>query len=982
MVKYEHEELYRADSVDKQLKIATDDNQTVITNTEIESEQFELSESLCSESQLHFGACEASSVTFKIHNIFASMKEKWITITETLEGNADTPFQFGRYKVFSDVPTADRRYRNVKAYDAMYDIINADVADWYNEVLPEKDSTITLKDFRTSFINHFGLQQRDIELINDDMVIEKTVNPSQLSGKNVITAICEINACFGHIDREGKFAYIYLPQMIQGLYPANDLYPDHAPDYLPYQQETGHLYPQNPKGTSIGANGTYISCQYEDWIVKGIKKLQIREKENDIGVVYPDKKLQENENSYVIQDNFLVYGKSTEQLKPIAEKIYNQINGIIYRPYDAEVQGNPCLEVGDPIRMSTRYEIIESYILSRTLKGVQGLRDSFSAGGEEYYNEKVNSVQNSIIQLRGKSNTLERTIEETKSTITDVEKGLQTQITQNAESITSEAKRAQTKEEELNGTITKTEETLSSKIEQTAENITSTVSKATSKYDESGLDITLYGYVDEPETAGYKASENRGKLYLNQSNGKVYVSDGNKWNYSQELKLITSQLDSEIQQTASSITSTVSGAMNKYDTTGYEVELYGYEEPSKAGYKASENNGKYYLNQTNGYLYRSNGTSWVYQASLKLITENLSSRIEQTVKSITIEVSEDGKTAGITVTMEDGETKEATGKIDLSGLVTFHDLENAGETTINGSNITTGTITGQTINGGTISGATITGNTISGGTITGTEIYGSTIQGDLVMYLGSLFGMVTVISSGDSLLPQVTFLPNGHNCRFNSATVSFNNIAGSIISGNDIIANSITDYGNLSCNGAVYTSGGMTSYGSIYALATVGYSVPQPDGTTILVPATDTTTETANTRIGGAGKILRNTASAKRFKEDFSKDLTGELNPEKLYDIDVMSYKYKTSYLNNKEDIRYHKDVIGFIADDVMEKYPIAADYYIDENGKKVVEDWNFRYMIPPMLKLIQDQKKEIDSLKESVSFLMEKVNEMEERLK
>lgn len=131
MVDYKYEYLYRIeditmpDGIDKQLKIATDDNQTVITNTEIESEQFELSESLCSESQLHFGACEASSVTFKIHNIFASMKEKWITITETLEGNTDIPFQFGRYKVFSDVPTADRRYRNVKAYDAMYDIINA-----------------------------------------------------------------------------------------------------------------------------------------------------------------------------------------------------------------------------------------------------------------------------------------------------------------------------------------------------------------------------------------------------------------------------------------------------------------------------------------------------------------------------------------------------------------------------------------------------------------------------------------------------------------------------------------------------------------------------------------------------------------------------------------------------------------------------------------------------------------------------------------
>ena len=84
---------------------------------------------------------------------------------------------------------------------------------------------------------------------------------SELSGKDVITAICEINGCFGHIDRNGKFQWLYLEQDIQGLYPANDLYPDHAPDYLP-QAETGHLYPQDPKGIPIGRGGTYMTTVY------------------------------------------------------------------------------------------------------------------------------------------------------------------------------------------------------------------------------------------------------------------------------------------------------------------------------------------------------------------------------------------------------------------------------------------------------------------------------------------------------------------------------------------------------------------------------------------------------------------------------------------------------------------------------------------------------------------------------------------------
>ena len=879
MVDYKYEYLYRIeditmpDGIDKQLKIETDDNQTVITNTEIESEQFELSESLCSESQLHFGACEASSVTFKIHNIFASMKEKWITITETLEGNTDTPFQFGRYKVFSDVPTADRRYRNVKAYDAMYDIINADVADWYNEVLPEKDSTITLKDFRASFINHFGLQQRDIELINDDMVIEKTVNPSQLSGKNVITAICEINACFGHIDREGKFAYIYLPQMIQGLYPANDLYPDHAPDYLPYQQETGHLYPQNPKGTSIGANGTYISCQYEDWLVKGIKKLQIREKENDIGVVYPDKELQENENSYVIQDNFLVYGKSTEQLKPIAEKIYNQINGIIYRPYDAEVKGNPCLEVGDPIRMSTRYEIIESYILSRTLKGVQGLRDSFSAEGEEYYNEKVNSVQNSIIQLRGKSNTLERTIEETKSTITDVEKGLQTQITQNAESITSEAKRAQTKEEELNGTITRTEETLSSKIDQTAENITLEVSET------------------------YETKDNAGENY-----------------------------------------------------------------------------------------------------------RSLSSRIEQTVKSITIEVSEDGKTAGITITMEDGETKEATGKIDLSGLVTFHDLENAGETTINGSNITTGTINADLIKSGTISGraingGTISGTNISGGTVSGASISGGTIDGTMItsestnyvcrIYDGevtSTFFNLISSKSGSGFVPGLRKLNAAQNTVTNSIY---------LYDDKTIIDKPVYITRGVGGSDLNYEFVGIFVNGRIYS---EGATCPAEDDDTSLGTSSYRWSNVYCTKDSISTSDENKKRNIETISEKYEKlffllePLTYMFNSGDRVHIGTTSQRlYKAMEEVGLTDIE-----LGAFCKDVKtkpEKQPSGEVIEVpdlDENGNEQYT-YGVRYgefimlnthMIQKLYKEVQDQKKEIDLLKQSVSFLMDKVNEMEERLK
>lgn len=491
MVDYQYSSLFLKDSVDKQLNIVSDDGKINITNTELHQEKFELTESLCSESELTFGACEAGMIKFTVSNVFLPMKGKWLTAKMTLDGHEDKPFQIGRYKVYSDTPTADRTCRDVVAYDALYDILSSDVTDWYNQILPQKDSKVTLKQFRDSFFNHFGVEQEEVSLVNDEMIIEKTVEVKAsssgssdtaetstigevISGKEVLSCILEINGCMGNIERVGKFRYVYLTQDMQGLYPANDLYP--ADD----------LYPRNPKSTSI-SKSQYISAQYEDYIVRTIDKLQIREKENDIGVIVGD-----GGNTYVIEGNFLVYGKGTKELNEIGGKTLSKIKGIIYRPFSADCKGNPCFEVGDAVRLTTKYELIETYILKRTLKGIQALRDDLEADGEEYRTSKVNGIQRSILQLKGKSNTLERSIEETKSTIVDVEKGLQSQITQTATEIRSEVKNttdglssritqnASSITAEVNR-ATNAEGTLSSKITQTAESITAEVKRATEK---------------------------------------------------------------------------------------------------------------------------------------------------------------------------------------------------------------------------------------------------------------------------------------------------------------------------------------------------------------------------------------------------------------------------------------------------------------------------------------------------------------------
>lgn len=564
MVNYQYAELFKKDSIDKQLTIETDDKTTKITNVELHQEQFELTESICSESELTIGSCEAAVLKFTVSNIFLPMKDKMITVKTVIDNNTSNPFQIGRYKVYSDTPTADRTKRDIVAYDRLYDVINADVAEWYNTLLPEKDSTTTMKAFRDSFFGYFGIEQADAQLVNDDMKVEKTVEPEELSGATVLNCICEINGCFGHIGRDSKFHYIYLEQEIQGLYPRNDLYP--ADD----------LYPREPKSTRI-SKSLYISAQYEDFLVKTIDKLQIRKEEDDIGVIVGS-----GTNAYVIQDNFLVYGKGSEELTGIANNIYGKIRGIIYRPFSADCKGNPCIEVGDAVRLPTKYEIIESYVLKRTLKGIQALRDNYEATGEEYRSTQANSVHKSIIQLKGKTNVLTRTIEETNSKITDVESGLSSEIKQtansirsevsdsvnnlsssiqqNAESIATEVKRANEAEGNLSTKITQTAESITSEVSknyETKENATNTKTELESsiKQTADGFTAELSKQVTETKQYAESAAETA------ESNAKQDTADKLK-DYS-----TTTEMNTQINTTAEGISAEVTRKLQSYSTT-------------------------------------------------------------------------------------------------------------------------------------------------------------------------------------------------------------------------------------------------------------------------------------------------------------------------------------------------------------------------------------------------------------------------------
>lgn len=625
MIDFKNADLFLKSDTKKEILIEYSGG--IITNSELHQNTFSLEESLCSEESLRFGACEASILKFTVHNTVIPFKNEWIDVSMILNGNTSEPFEIGHYKVYSDVPTADRKKRNVVAYDALYDILQAEVSDWYNDLLPEETSTVTLREFRNSFFEYVGAEQEETSLVNDSMIVAKTIQPEQLSGKNVINCICEINGCFGHVGRDGKFKYVYIEQSIKGLYPSQDLYP------------SNDLFPMEPKGKLIGT-GSYIPpVIYSDFTVKGITGLTIREEEGSIGC-----NVGELSNVYVIQDNFIVYGKGTEELEGIGRNILSKIKDITYIPFNTKAKANPCIEVGDPIRVRTKEKRIDTYVLQRTITGVKSQRDYYEATGEEKQKEKVNSISNSIIQLKGKTNKLTRTIEETRLEMTDIEKGListisitagqiraevfdlkdelnssilqtasqirsevsdsnkdlQSQITQNAGSITSEITRAKNAENQLSSRITQTEDsvniTINSKTEEVRDYFNST--------------ITNYYTKTETET---KIGATKDNILLSVSTEYETISGANRAYEELEAKIQVNSDKIALKVSSSKVQTMIDLSLEELVLSSSQIRLEGYT-TINGGFAVDED-GNATLGNSSARAYMSGSYFWIETSS-------------------------------------------------------------------------------------------------------------------------------------------------------------------------------------------------------------------------------------------------------------------------------------------------------------------------------------------------------------------------------
>lgn len=189
----------------------------------------------------------------------------------------------------------------------------------------------------------------------------------------IINAHLELNGMFGRAGRNGKYQFVTLGNL-DGLLPAEDLFP--ADD----------LYPDD--GWDAQAEKSlYYDLWYDEYVIQPYGRVvaTYRNTEGEL-VEYSHQFEPENPNTYYIRDNIILQnGSYTEEEieELLTTSLIPNLPSAGYVPLELECVGLPYMEAGDRIEVETREGCLKTYIMQRTLTGIQGLTDTIEVSGDE-----------------------------------------------------------------------------------------------------------------------------------------------------------------------------------------------------------------------------------------------------------------------------------------------------------------------------------------------------------------------------------------------------------------------------------------------------------------------------------------------------------------------------------------------------------------------------------------------------------------------
>lgn len=370
----EEKALYKADNVHKELEIRIPDANITLHNEDILSESLSLTESIESENNLSFTGCIASIFKIETVDIVQDIEGMWIEVDITPDDGE--PLSLFRGYIDEVTNTTHEEYTTqILAYDALYKINNADITSWYNSL----SFPMSVYALRNAFFAHFGVTQESTYLVNDGMTVYKTIEDNYINGADVLKPICQINGRYGRIGRDGTFQYVHLVEGTEAIYPREDLYP--ADD----------LYPSAENALDNVNKAHYIDTTFENYRVTPIDRVQLVDKDGQIARAAGN-----GTNAYTVKDNPLIWGLNTIQLAQVATNLYNEIQGLWYTPANINCIGLPYVECGDFVLLAARRSIIRAYVLTRELKGIQSLKDNYTAQGSKRQPVYVPTLQTQV----------------------------------------------------------------------------------------------------------------------------------------------------------------------------------------------------------------------------------------------------------------------------------------------------------------------------------------------------------------------------------------------------------------------------------------------------------------------------------------------------------------------------------------------------------------------------------------------------------
>lgn len=373
-VNQDTKDAYKAYGGHKEVNIRIPALDIILTNTDILAQSLSLTEAIESSENLTFTGCIASCLKFKCADIVEEIKGQYIECDITAQDTETIPLFRGYIDSVTN-SSHEQMTMDITAYDALYKINEQDVTSWYNSLT----FPITMMNFRNSFFNYVGVTQEADYLPNDAMTIYKTLDNKTIKGEDIIKPICQINGRYGRIGRTGVFQYVHLVEGTEALYPREDLYP--ADD----------LYPSAENALDNVSKAHYMGINFENYRVAPIDKVQLIGKDGSIIATAGN-----GTNIFTVDNNPLIWDKISSDVQEAATNLYNTIQGLWYTPTDVEAVGLPYVETGDFVMCATKRSIVRAYVLSRTLNGVQALRDNFVAEGDKTQPEYTPNIQTQV----------------------------------------------------------------------------------------------------------------------------------------------------------------------------------------------------------------------------------------------------------------------------------------------------------------------------------------------------------------------------------------------------------------------------------------------------------------------------------------------------------------------------------------------------------------------------------------------------------